>query len=109
MGYWLAINEENKECLFIGENEPKKENGKVTFDGDVIVLPKCSIRNLTQKIVTFDDEPIKFTTKLSRKVSYFRDNKNAIIKRLLKEKYGENNEQAGFLKELYDMLQKAQK
>lgn len=109
MGYWLAINEENKECLFIGENEPKKENGKYIFDGEVIILPKCSIRNLTQKIVTLDDEPIKFTTKLSRKVNHFRDNKNAIIKRLLKEKYGENNGQTGFFKELYDMSQEEEK
>lgn len=105
---WLAVNECGEECLYIGEEPPVKSgNGeKWDFEGEIIVLPKGSIRNLSQKYnQSFNDDPIKFNRKLMAYVSFKRNNKNTMIRRLLAEKYGEVNKNAGYFKEIQDAIE----
>lgn len=104
MEYWLAVDESGTECMYVGEDAPRKtdDGTKWEFYGHVLPLPKKTIRNLTQNYaMTFDDEPIKINRRNMQIVAWKRDNKNIVLARLLKEKYGVNY-RAGFLKEIED-------
>lgn len=101
---WLAVDETGQECMYVGNTSPyKSDDGtRWEFDGLVLRLPRKTIRNLTQKYVrTFDDEPILLNRRIAQSAAWKRDNKNTVLGRLLKEKYGVNYK-AGFLKELSD-------
>ena len=101
---WLAVDETGQECMYVGNTSPyKSDDGtRWEFDGLVLRLPRKTIRNPTQKYIrTFDDEPILLNRRIAQSAAWKRDNKNIVLGRLLKEKYGENYK-AGFLKELSD-------
>lgn len=104
---WIAVDERGQECLYVGNTPPcKSDDGtKWEFDGLILQLPKNTIRNLTQKYArTFDDEPILLNRRTTQSVAWKRNNKNLVLTRLLKEKYGVNY-YAGFYKELSDAIE----
>lgn len=101
---WLAVDETGQECMYVGNTSPyKSDDGtRWEFDGLVLRLPRKTIRNLTQKYIrTFDDEPILLNRRIAQSAAWKRNNKNLVLTRLLKEKYGVNY-YAGFLKEIED-------
>lgn len=99
---WLAYNKKGHEFLCVGGEEPYFEDGKLFFDGEFSMpLPRHTIRNLSKRVKVEDKEkPIRLSRKLMNNVGYARDYKNLIIAKLLREKYGEGCERAGYLLEM---------
>lgn len=97
---WLAYNKDGQEFMCVGENAPYFDGDKLLFNGELSVpLPRGSIRNLTKRVMETTEKPIRLSRKLMMNVGFSRDRKNAVISKLLADKYGKGNERAGFLVE----------
>lgn len=55
---FVAVLHTGKEAIFV--NRPiKKENAFYSYSGEMIILPAGTIKKLTGKEITFNDEPIE--------------------------------------------------